>query len=93
MSEPGHEVLRGKGRLVSIDPPNEFQVKYDIHIFTTTVEKPGFPRVPAHATNCGTIRRIDGRNIPAGCYRLNTEDEEIMQVENIGLGEWVILAA
>ena len=40
---------------------------------------------PSDASMEGTYRRV--------AIELNTEDEEIMQVENIGLGEWVILAA
>ncbi len=92
MSELGHEVLRGKGRLISNDVPNEYQVEYYILIFTTIVERPGFPGVAPHAINRGTIRRIDGGEIPVGCYQLNTDDEKIMQVENVGLGEWIILA-
>jgi len=93
MSQPLHDTLKGKGRLVSGDkPPTEYQVEYEFHILTRIVERPGLPRVASQRSSTGVVRSTDGKAIPEGYYRLYAEDGEVLRVKNLGT-TWAILAS
>lgn len=88
-----HERIEGQGRLETIEPPEKvWQVSYRFDITTNVVRKPGFPAVAGRRDSRGIIESLDGQPIPEGVYQLHTDDE-ILRVQNVGLGTWVILAS
>ena len=84
-----HEVLEGRGKLLSRENAQEYQVTYHFDIVTHVVEQPGFPRVASHNSGEGTVQSMDGHVLPEGYYDLHTEDE-VLHVKNLGV--WVILS-
>lgn len=93
MSEPLHEVIKGKGRLVSSDTLTEYQVEYEFHVFTEVVETSGLPPVAIKSKSTGWVRSLNGKPLSHGRYRLHAEDGEILRVKKVGLEEWRILAS
>jgi hypothetical protein len=88
------ERIEGQGRLETIAPPEKvWQVSYRFDITTNIVRKPGVPAVAVgKSDSTGTVGSLDGQPIPEGEYQLHTGDE-ILRVQNVGLGTWVILAS
>ena len=93
ISELLHEMLKGKGRLVSQGEPSaDYQVEYRFHILRKTEEKPGFAARAPQQTSRGQVVALDGRFIPSGTYQLQEEGGEIIQVRNWGT-VWTILVS
>jgi hypothetical protein len=85
------EVIEGKGRLEATTPPEKiWEVSYRFEFTTRIVKKPGLPRVASKGENRGVVESLDGKPIPEGDYQLQTEDGEILHVQNVGLGNWMI---
>jgi hypothetical protein len=85
------EKIEGLGELESWEGGDRFPVKYAFEIKTDVLEWPGFPRVATRRRSSGYVQAISGKFITEGCYGLLASDGETLKVENVGLGEWVIL--
>jgi len=89
-----NERIQGRGELESWESPgNRSQVDYVFDITTDFLSRPGFPRVATRKHSMGKITTLTGEAIASGYYRLFASDGEILKVENLGMGEWVILAS
>lgn len=88
------EIIEGHGQLESWERPEaKLPVSYVFEITTEFFERPGFPRVAARKHSIGKIGALTGEILAEGYYRLLASDGEILKVQNVGLGQWVILAS
>lgn len=88
------ERIEGRGQLENWErPEKKIPVSYRFDITTDIVARPGLPRVAAHMHSTGKIEALSGQPLAGGHHRLFASDGEILKVENVGLGDWVILAS
>lgn len=86
-----HDELRGRGQLEAWERPGrKYEVNYEFEIDTEVVERKGFPRVATRRHVRGTVVSVPGGQFPEGDYRLYAADGEVLKVQNVGLGMWVI---
>jgi hypothetical protein len=84
--------IEGVGELESWEEVGDrFPVEYFFEIITDILERPGFPQVAARRHGSGFVQPLSGKFVTEGYYRLFASDGEILKVENVALGEWVIL--
>jgi hypothetical protein len=89
-----HEVLEGRGQLEKWENPDKrYEVTYRFDIHSEIVERPGLPRVTSKRHSQGVIISATGERFPEGYYRLHASDGEVLKVQNVNLGIWVILAS
>jgi hypothetical protein len=94
MVESMQERIRGQGQLEDWDlPTTKRSVSYLFDITTDVLARPGFPPVTTRRHSLGRISAVTGDSIREGYYRLYASDGEILKVQNVGLGQWVILAS
>jgi len=89
------EAIEGRGKLEDWDVPKvQMPVVYRFQIRTEILNRAGFPPVAARKHSIGLVQTLSGDCISGeGYYRLFAEDGEILKVQNVGLGQWVILAS
>ena len=88
------EKMEGRGQLETWENPEKrIPVAYTFDITTEILARPGFPHVVTRRNSIGKIRGLAGEAIAEGYYRLVASDGEILRIQNVGLGQWVILAS
>lgn len=86
-----HEIKKGEGSLTAVTSPEmSCRVTFKFDIVRNIVRRPGFPVAVGRADSRGIVQSVDGTLLPEGIYQLEADDGEILRVENVGLGTWVI---
>jgi hypothetical protein len=85
------EHKEGKGKLISRQTREEYQVEFAFTFVTNIVKTPRGV-VAGKADARGEVRSTAGALLPVEDYDLHADDGEIMHVRNMGLGEWVVEA-
>jgi hypothetical protein len=88
------ERIEGLGELETWERPgHRFLVGYGFDITTEALERPGFPRVSTRRNSNGVVGALSGEFIAEGYYRLFASGGEILKVQKVAHGQWVILAS
>lgn len=86
------DLLEGCGRLeLWDDPGRKYEVRYYFEVEIRYPTRSGFPRARVKPYPEGHISALDGEVLEKGVYRLHAPDSEILKVQHLGSGTWIIL--
>jgi hypothetical protein len=86
------ETSGGFGRLEKLErAAKKYEVCYRFKITAGISEMPDFSKVAARENSEGMVELMGGGQSPEGAYRLYTDDQ-ILQVQNLGMGTRCILS-